>query len=225
MEAPKLYLNISSEVYDPYNNTMGEKYLYSKTDSYGQTSKVTRSIADDLKPYAFPDDIKAQADAIYNKMIYRVRRGKIRIQMLYFCVYNAHIELGRDVNTSQLGAIFGLTPGEVQKTDSLFSELQTGYKAPSSNISPLKYLPDYCREMQMSEDVIPDVLEACKSILEKDKSLKQENPQTVAAGFLRYYTMTRGIVSDDNKKIIKVTHRSTVTIDNMYKKIAMIDNS
>jgi hypothetical protein len=77
------------------------------------------------KDIHFPDDIKNQADVVYNKMRYQVRRGKIRNQMLFFCVYCSHQELQRDVNPIHLGSKFGLTQGEVQRCDSLFS--------PSSN--------------------------------------------------------------------------------------------
>lgn len=208
---------------DPYDNTTGEQQFCGGYGEWGHViSHTERSILPDLKPYPFPDDIKNQADVIYNKMRYQVRRGKIRFQMLFFCVYCSHLELGRDVNPIQLGAQFGLTPGEVQRCDSLFSPLQTGYKPPSKNASPLSYLPDYCREMDLSQE---NIMEIAANILKKDSTLYQENPQTVAAGLLRYYTVTHGITTDDPLKITRVTSRSNVTIDGMFRRISTIDNS
>jgi hypothetical protein len=183
------------------------------------------SILGDLKQYPFTDDIKNQADVIYNKMIYRVRRGKIRDQMLFYCVYCAHLELDRDVNPTQLGTFFNLTPGEVQRCDSIFSPLQTGYRPPSTNTSALRYLPDYCRNMHLSEDAIEEIINLARSILRKDPTLSQENPQTVAAGLLRYYIVTNGVECDDPQRITKVTGRSNVTIEGMYRRIATIDNN
>lgn len=211
---------------DPYDNTTGEQRF---CGGYGEWAHVVnhteRSILPDLKQYAFPDDIKNQADVIYNKMRYQVRRGKIRYQMLFFCVYCAHLELGRDVNPIQLGSQFGLTQGEVQRCDSLFSPLQTGYKPPSTNTSPLGYLPDYCRDMNLSQEAIDDIMKMAATVLRKDPTLYQENPQTVAAGLLRYYTITNGIITDDPQKITRVTSRSNVTIDGMFRRISAIDNS
>jgi hypothetical protein len=211
---------------DPYDNTTGEQRFCGGYGEWGHViSHTERSILPDLKPYPFPDDIKNQADVIYNKMRYQVRRGKIRYQMLFFCVYYAHVELGRDVNPIQLGAQFGLTQGEVQRCDSLFSPLQTGYRPPSINTSPLGYLPDYCQNMDLSQEAIDEIMKMSAIILRKDPTLYQENPQTVAAGLLRYFTVTNGITTDDPQKITRVTNRSTVTIDGMFRRIATIDNN
>lgn len=212
--------------YDPYDNSTNEVQLYNGYGDWGHViNRTERTILPDIKLYPFPDDIKNQADVIYSKMKYQVRRGKIRFQMLFFCVYCAHLELRRDVNPIQLGAQFGLTPGEVQKCDSLFSPLQTGYKPPSKTVSPLGYLPDYIRQMDLSEDQIDSIMMLSSNILRKDPTLYQENPQTVAAGLLRYYTVTNGIMTEDPNKITRVTNRSTVTIDGMFRRICTIDNA
>lgn len=182
------------------------------------------SILGDLKAYPLPDDIKNQADTIYNKMIYRVRRGRIRDRLLFFCTLCAYQELGLDVNPIELGEMFGLTPGEVQRCDSTFSYIQTGYRPPAIYTSALQYLPNYCRNMDLSEDAIEEVCTLARSILRKDPTLSQENPQTVAAGILRYYLVTTGITCDDPQQITRVTRRSTVTIDGMYRRISIVDN-
>lgn len=203
-----------------------EKKFY---NGYGDWGHVVinseRSIINDLKNYPFPDDIKNQADVIYNKMKYQVRRGKIRFQMLFFCVYCAHLELNRDVDPVTLGVIFDLTYGDVQRCDSLFSPLQTGYRPPAKNTSPIDYLPKYCENINLSQDAVNDMIAMSKSILRKDKKLRQENPQTVASGLLKYYIMTRGITLDDPLIMLKITGRSNVTIEGMYKHISTIDNS
>lgn len=211
---------------DPFDNSNGEQRFCNGYNEWGHVmSRSEHTILPDLKPYPFPDDIKNQADVIYNKMKYQVRRGKIRFQMLFFCTYYSHVELGRDVNPIQLGAQFGLTQGEVQRCDSIFSPLQTGYRPPSTNTSPLGYLPDYCQNMQLSQDAIEEIMRMASSVLRKDPTLFQENPQTVAAGLLRYYTVTNGITTDDPQRVARVTGRSNVTIEGMFRRIATIDNS
>lgn len=197
-------------------------------DAYGEWGHVVnrsaRTIIPDLKNFMFPDDIKNRADFIFNRMVYRVRRGKIRDQLLFWCVYNAHRELGRNVDPIGLGKQFGLNQGEVCRCDSIFSELQTGYRPPASNASPIQYLPDYCARLGIQQEGVSQVMTLAGTILQKEPALFQDNPQTVAAGILRYFTVTNGITIDDPSIIAKVTSRSNVTIDNMYRRISTIDN-
>ena len=211
-------------IYEP-----GEEKFY---NGYGESHVVShteRSILSDLKPHPFTDDIKNMADVIFNKMRYQVRRGKIRDQLLFYCVYCSHCELRRDVNPIQLGKHFGLTQGEVQKCDSMFSPLQTGYRKPEMMITPLDYLPDYCSAINLSQEAIEDILRMATSIITKDPALLQENPQTVASGLLRYYTVSNGIVVEDPERLTNVmanvTGRSDATINALYKRISIIDNS
>jgi transcription initiation factor TFIIIB Brf1 subunit/transcription initiation factor TFIIB len=183
-----------------------------------------KSILPDLKKYDFTNEIKNKADVIYSKMKYQVRRGKIRFQMLFFCIYCAHLELNIDINPIHLGGLFGLSKGEVQRCESIFSPLQTGYKPPTKITSPLGYLPNFCSILSLSNDAVNDITNLGNKILNKDKSLYQENPQTVAAGLLRYYIITNGIILNEPQKLTFITGRSNVTIDVMYRRISAIDN-
>lgn len=194
---------------------------------YGEWSHVVRrserTIIHDLEKFALSDEIKNQADVIFNQMTYRVRRGKIRDQMLFYCVYCAHLELNQNVNPISLGAMFKLDQGDIQRCDSIFSPLQTGYRPPSSTISPLRYLPNFGQSMELSDESTTELTQLASTLLIKDPKLYQENPQTVAAGILRYYTLTNGI--DDVNKIKSVTNRSIATIETMFDRIARIDNT
>lgn len=209
----------SAEVYDEKTFCGGHgewAHVISKTD---------RSILGDLKQYDIEDEIKNKADVVYNKMQPQTRRNKVRRQLLFYCTYCAYLELGRDVNPSVLGKIFDLDSGAVQKCYSLFSPLQTGYTPPSSTASPLRYLPDYCARMGLTHEAVTDLISMSKRILNKDRTLLQETPQTVAAGLLRYWIEINGVVIDDSQKLRNITGRSLVTIDTMFKRIANVDNS
>jgi len=192
-------------------------------DSIYVIRRTERSIIPNLSKYMLSDEIKNKADVIYNNMKHRVRRGKIRNQLLFYCVYCAHLELGLNVNPSTLGAMFGLNQGDIQRCDSIFSYLQTGYRPPSVKVSPLHLLPDLCKSMDLSEESIQDITKLGNLILEKEPKLYQENPKTVAAGLLRYYTLINGL--DDINKVESVGGRSAGTIEAMYDRIARIDNS
>lgn len=182
------------------------------------------SIIGDLKCYQLPDDIKNKADSIYLKMIQRTRRKKIRKQLVFFCTYCAYLELGINVNPMSLGEQFGLTHGEVQRCGSLFSKLQTGYAPPVVDSTPLNYIPGFCESLGLTVETIEEISKIYKVVSSNDEGLSQENPQTVASGLLKYYIETNGITMKDPKVISSVTSRSSVTIDAMYKRIAIADN-
>lgn len=208
---------------DCYDEVTGGRKFF---DEYAGhvTTKINRTILNDLKTLPYPDDIKNEADVIYNKMKYQVRRGKIRNQMIFYCVYCSYRELNREVDPIQLGLDFGLNHGDVQRCESLFSPLQTGYKPPCKDTSPLQCLSNYCEEIGLAKDAVDDIKILAKHIMLKEPSLYQENPHTVAAGLLRYFVVMNGIIIDDPQKLKLITGRSTATIDNMYRLISSIDN-
>lgn len=199
-------------------------------------NKRGRSILADLADYKLPDSIKEGADAVYNKMNYQVHRGKLRIKLLFYCVYCAYREQLHNnpcydancniaaIDPIRLGKMFGLTAGEVSKCNSLFSPLQTGYKPPPSYVSPVEYLSTYCINLGLSRDSINEITSFARCILKKDRTLNQDNPQTVAAGLLKYFTVVNGIVLDNNNRIAELTGRSNATIDSMHRRISIIDN-
>jgi len=202
------------------------KEFFTGYGDWGHYVYVTteHSIISDLKCYQLPDDIKNKADSIYSKMIPRTRRKKIRKQLVFFCTYCAYLELGININPMQLGKQFGLSQGEVQKCGSLFSKLQTGYTPPDVDSTPLNYVPGFCESLGLSEDAVEEISRIYKVVIFSDERLSQENPQTVASGLLKYYIVTNGITMKDTSVISSITNRSSVTIDAIYKRIAIADN-
>ena len=76
----------------------------------------------------------------------------------------------------------------------------------------------------MTETATRAALELCSEIMHKSPSLYEENPRTVAAGILKYYISTNGIVIPNPELLSTITERSNATIIQMYKKIAAVDN-
>lgn len=212
---------VASEMIDE-DEILSNRYS-NRNHLFSQTQHSILPYLNDPK-YAFSDVVKNRANSIYNKMRYQVRRKKTLRQLLFYCVYNSYLELGIDINPIELGKHFDLTQSEVQKTDSMFSPLQTGYRPPSTIITPSGYLPGYCEALKLSQDCTDAVLQLAKEIMDKDPSLHQENPQTVAAGILRYFTIMNGIQCDDPQRLAVITSRSNVTIDNIYRRISAVDN-
>lgn len=204
--------------------------------------KHERSILPSLANYSIPDNIKKEADVIYNKMKHQVRRAKKYTMLLYYCVKCAYLEeinrqnmkITTDSSTELLGYIssvpinlhtqFGLTKSDVQKCDNIFAPLQTGYKPPYSYNPPTTYLPVYCRHLGISQDYITEIITLAKSILMKEPKLYQDYPQTIAAGILHYFITIYGIMVDNMDIIVKLTGKPITTIERISKEITIIDN-
>ena len=200
-------------------------------------NKSERSILSDLEGVPIPDNIKHRADNIFNKMIPQVRRAKVRSQLIFYCTYCAYLEAAEDQRKSgkyygdeisvipeQLGQLFNLTPTQVRKCRSLFSQAKTGYKPPIGKISPLSLLPIYGANMNLSEDYIESALATSRIILAKEPNLLEENPQTVAMGLLYYCNECIGIKLEDPSQLAEISNRSKVTIEAIYRRIKDIDN-
>ena len=186
-------------------------------------NKYTKSILSDLHPYKFSDDIKIRANYIYSKMNHSTRRANKRTLLLFFCVYSAYKELSIPVNPADLGKLFGLTHGQMMKTESMFSYLQTGYKPICRTISVYDYIPDYCQKLGL-ENYLDDIILLTENILAKDKDLRQQVSPTLGTGLIKYFLIINGIELNDKNSLSLVTQRSDTTIDTMYKKICEVDN-
>ena len=203
---------------------MRDTYIDTSHNEYSYTTKNNRNIIVDLQPYDFSDDIKHRANFIYNKMKHSVRKANKRQYLLFFCVYSAYKEFNTNIDPNQLGLIFGLTQGQMQKTLSMFSPLQTGYKPVQRVMSAVDYIPDYCTKLNL-EEYTNDLITFASAILDNHNQLKQFVPQTVAAGILKYYLTINGIDLNNKKILADTTFRSDTTIDSMYKKISEMDTT
>lgn len=191
-------------------------------DSNHVINNSCHSILPALKKYDFDESIKNMAEVVYHKMRYQMHRKKVWNQLLYHCVYNAHLELGIVPDPYDLGTKFGLTKRAIQECDSKFSYLQTGYKPPVVYTTPLDYLFHYGKQMDMNVEAVQDIVAFATGIVNKRPTLLEKNPQTVALAMLKYYFETHGIIAS---KIEGVTNRPTATIETMYREIVSIDNS
>lgn len=199
-----------------------ELHIEGMSNDVAYSNKNGKSIMNDLSKYNFDHIINVRANLIYNKMNLTTRRANNRIHLLFFCVYNAHRELNINIDAHELGKKFGLKQGQMQKTQSMFSFMKTGYKPTIKTISPLDYLEDYCEKLNISE-YTENILMYASSLLDKNPKLLQQVPQTVAAGLIKYYMEINGITLEDDKNLSITTHRSDTTIDSIKKIIAELD--
>lgn len=216
---------------------------YSSKDSH-ISKKKEKSILPYLKKLSLPEDIINGAEVVYNKMNPQVRRANTYIMLAYHCTYCSYMEyiyeqksLAKDgllfdakgyiegFDPIQLGKKFGLTKSQLQKCDSLFSPMQTGYKPRKSCLSLFDYIPNYCKCINLSKESTTDVVCLATELLKKEPKLGKDNARSTAAGIFYYFTVINGITITNMDEFVDLVHYSFTTITNIYKNIASIDNS
>lgn len=188
------------------------------------TSKSEKSIMPDMDHIPVTEDIKVEADRIFQVSNCGTHRGHKRKNLVFDCLYKAHKSLGVNVDPYSLACKVGISKGEITKSRSMFSQSQTGYIDNDTTTYAWHLLPDYCRDANLSEDAIEEIVEMTKQIINDDCELKEKTPRTVAAGMLKYYTAINGI-NISMTGLTQITKLSEATIMNMYKYIARIHNS
>lgn len=183
-----------------------------------------RSILHDLEPLTFSEDIRNEAERIFQQLEIKTKRSKRRKKLLFYCVFNAYKSLGQSRDPKTVAEEIGMSPNEMTKALSMCSECQTGYRPPSVFHSPLQFLPEYYAQTNLDPSDYSMIDTFAKNILAKDPDLLQHYPQVVAAGILLYYTTINGITVD-KKKFSELVRRSEMTINKMFKRISNLDNS
>jgi hypothetical protein len=180
-----------------------------------------KSIAEDLAPCRFPDDIKRIADDIYAKMSKSTHRKAKRKHMIFNCVAKAYEQMGLYVCPEDIASELGIRKTHMGRAVSKFSEAKTGYPGLNSKITAYHCIREYCDKLGISP--YDPVLSLANSIIKKDPSLDELFPQPVAAGIIKYYLEIHGITID-NARIANCCDRSEATINSMNNKIRAIDN-
>ena len=198
------------------------QYSYGDNNCYTSTKKA-RSILDKLQHYSsVPEEVRNKADVIYGQMHVKQHRGIKLIQLLYWCCYCAFLELNMDVNPQDLGRVFTLSNVDVARCGSIFSELETGYQPPKGLTTPLNYIPNFCHDLQLSDDAKAQCIALADRIISKRPSLLHESPLNVACGILKYYLIINGIEVDNLRSVINL---SDSTVNPWCKVAEDVDNN
>jgi transcription initiation factor TFIIIB Brf1 subunit/transcription initiation factor TFIIB len=179
------------------------------------------SIAKDLQTMDISLEIKRKADEICQTLKQKTHRNKKRKYLIFFCIYMAYKELDDEKDANVIAKLVGLPNNKTQAAFSLFSTAKTGYVPKNKYTSADDLLPHYCRELGLEEK---GILELLQELIDKDKDLDDEPPQTLAAGLLKYYSKINGIQLSD-AIISRVCGRTVTCISNMMVKVSQVHNS
>lgn len=199
-----------------------EIVTYGDIKNHIPAKTFTFSIMNELNKINIPDDIKKDAERIYHTLNYHIRRGRKRKKMIFYCIYNAFLEHDIIYDPYILADYIGLESNEVQKCFSMF--MVDNYKPVLRRFHPKDFFYHYCKIFNIGLDILPELEKLCDEIIDKDKTLLETFPQTVAASILYYFLTIKGITIN-KVEFCKKLKRSETFITKLYERIASIHNN
>lgn len=201
---------------------------YTKQHTLSKAKEKT--LKGDLKLAGFPSEIIVKADEVFSKMNSGCKRGDRKNQQMFFCAHTAYNLLRIPMDPADIASMCGIAPSEISKAFSMCSPSKTGYQAPTVDWVPKDYIKYYYQKiinldiMEFDENVLSYIEMMCDEIMEKDKKLEDEKPQTVGSAIMVYYLQINGYAVDVNK-YSDIFGRSQMTIQKIKKKVEEAYNS
>lgn len=192
------------------------------TDHHAIPRSNEKTIRPDLEKLNLPGNIINIADSIYQNMDVGTKRGKRRKMLLFFCAFTAYNQENIPVDPIWLVNICGLERSSISKALSMCSPVYTNYDTPMIRYTPKDFIPGYYKKLSVwlhfPEGTIEDIYAKTDEIMEKDPTLNDEKPQTVAAAILVFYMKMHGysIDKENYKTIFKM---SDMTINKIKKRV------
>jgi len=209
----------------PYDlSTVEIDELHVDTAHTVPSRRPDKSILPLITPILSDDRIIQEAEHIFHQLDLGTKRGRRRRQLLFYCIYMAHIRLGLVVEPRHIAHLVGIEPGDITKALTMCSETQTGYTAPFVNYTPFDFLPHYYQAVGLDRGGLDAVTTLARTILEKEPKLYDVYPQTVAGGILYYYLSING-ASIDDKTFARIIGRSSASITKMARRVSCIHNA
>lgn len=227
-----------------YGNDLDYGYSESPEDYYGEKTYVyngseacpiytnhhaiprnnEKTIRPDLESLGLPSDIVIESDKVYQDMDYMgTKRGRRRKMLLFYCAFTAYNQLGISIDPFTLAKTCGLEKSGVSKALSMCSPVHTNSNAMLVLHTPDSFIRKYYNILNeewvaFPDGALEDIMNINREVMEKDPSLSDEKPQTVAAAILVFYLHMHGY-SIDKSKYKVIFERSDMTINKIKKKI------
>lgn len=193
------------------------------SNNHSMPTKREKNILNDLQDYNFPEDIKIKANSIFQKLKLEIKRKAQRKQVIFFCLYEAYYIMGSAVDPAYLRDKLNMNPGEETRAFKTCSQLETGYEAQCTYMTPVDLLPFYCEQLGLTEDSLDALKEIGEDILSKASDLRETTPQIIAGGLIMYYNRTNGL-DIPISSIAQIIHFSEAIIKKNYELIQKIHN-
>jgi transcription initiation factor TFIIIB Brf1 subunit/transcription initiation factor TFIIB len=182
------------------------------------TSNHSQGISQELEKLQIPDDVKAEANRIFQSMKINIKRGRRRKRIIFYCLYKAFHNLHRTKDPKQIAELVHIHPSETSKAFIQCSEEMINFH------TPFDFIGTIVESVGLDPNCIPDIENMLKEILEKDPELQEFYPQVVSAATVLFYIITQGCVVN-KREFSKRVKRSEMTINKVFKRIWKVYNS
>lgn len=196
------------------------EFIYS---GMSKSIKTEKSILNELENFRFNSDIKYEANDVYKKLKINIKRGKNRIMLYFFVLYNAHLNLNKTIDPFVIADEVGLNRNHIERAFTTFSYNKTGYRMKTVNTSPIQFIPEYYNYSGLITSELDNVLNLANSILSKPSILSEKLPQEVAAAIIMYYMKLNSMIYSDY--FIQCTRHSEAALKILVDIVATVDNS
>lgn len=224
---------------DDYEDCVEEKQHCYKSESnpeftnhhvFNKSKYKEKSLKEELKKANFPSEIIVKADEVFSQMNSGLKRGVGRKQIMFFCVQTAYNLMGIPVDPSHLAGLCGITTSEMIKASSMCSPSKINYQPPQVHWQPGAFLQVYYQKIldmdiiSFSDRALEEIESICEEVVSKNRELKDEKPQTVAAAVIVFYLSLHGCAID-KKRYSEIFARSEMTVTKLKNKVAATYNS
>lgn len=191
-------------------------YDYTTPNRYHVRRVVGRSLYADLEKHNFPAPVVELANVYYTQMINgNIYRAKTRLGIVFACTFNAFKVLNEPRNPDDLARLFVLdkkgVSGGLKKFSSFFKN-----RVPQKHINALDLAPKLLADLGIDDPAAFYDLTLIYEHINKCSMLyRSSNPQSVAAGLIKYY------LDLTKREVPKATFSAVVGLtDITYTKIA-----
>lgn len=158
-----------------------------KLDGYQFKKCQDKSIAKDLEEYNIHPDVIRLADKYYANVTNGViKRGKLRLGIMFACVFQAYKDLGKPQTADKLQKTFGISRRNVSKGLTYFC-LGLPNRSTVEYITARHFIPHVFEKLNLRMDIIDGCYELFNQIENKSSLLNRSNPQSVSKGVVFYY--------------------------------------
>lgn len=196
----------------------------SYSDHHSISKAPVKSIMKYLENLPIPEDIKLTANTLYQQVLTKNHRGMLLLQLIFVCVYKAYELKGLKIDSTYLADLIRLPKEKRHRAMDTFESLLPGGHTSNNTVSPLDLVPHYCRVMKLPDTCIDPVILIGSRIIEKDNSILEHPPRTIAASMVIYMCQLSTIKYDINQ-ISDDVGISRVTLNKHIKELKKIDNS
>lgn len=194
-----------------------------KTSIHNQTRKE-KSLMKSLDEYNLPDDVKRIANELYQKSNIGTKRENNRKLLIAFLVREAYKELQIMITDKDLAEILHMSSKDMPKARTMYTFTRTGIRSSDVMRHPCDFLDSYCQKLHLSDEAQAAISHIIVTAMEKRPAFKDEKPQKITIGAIKYYIMENGI-GIDNGELKTVSELSVPTINQIHNQIARVINA